>query len=156
MSVSISDTFRTWNLTDLKVECTLEIFHHVELLWNGIVTVFLNTCDNEVDFWLGQELLLGLRGLRGELREVNNEVPANQANDNSDYSLQNEDPAPPGESGTEVWDDLWVLLGGACIASCQSETHAQDFLLLTEMLSKVWGRLHTMACEEGEEVSENA
>jgi hypothetical protein len=120
---------------DLEIERAFEVFGQVEFLRDDIMAIFLDTCDNEVDFWLGQELLLGFGGLRGELREVDDEVPTDQADDNGNHSLEYEYPPPPSYSCAKVWDDLRVLLGGACILLCQFDTHVDEHLLLTEVLS---------------------
>jgi len=54
--------------------------------WNYL----LNACDNEVDLWLRQELLLRFGWFGSELREVDDEVPSDQTNRHSDDALQDE------------------------------------------------------------------
>jgi hypothetical protein len=53
----------------LEIECILKVGTEFEGLWNGIISVVLNTSDNESGFTLIEES----PRLRGMLREVDNE-----------------------------------------------------------------------------------
>lgn len=101
------------------------------------MAVLLNTGDNEVNLSLVQELLAHAR-LVSKLGEVDDEVPSNQADDDSDDTLKDEDPPPASETGAKGDRSSGLGLGGTVVD--------------TEPGSS----LYTVTLKQGEQVAENA
>lgn len=101
------------------------------------MAIFLDTGDNEVDLSLVEELLAHAR-LVGQLREVNDEVPTDEANDDGNDTLEDEDPAPARQAGTEGNRSSRLSLGRAV------------------MDTEPGSSLDTVTLEKREEVTEDA
>lgn len=101
------------------------------------MAIFLDTGDNEVDLSLVEELLAHAR-LVGQLGEVNDEVPADEANDDGNDTLEDEDPAPARQAGTEGHRSSRLSLGRAV------------------MDTEPGSSLDTVTLEKREEVTEDA
>ena len=99
---------------DLEVQCMLHVFSDGESFWNSVVSILLDPCNNEGNFLFVQELLAEAL-LCGVLREVDDEVPADKSNHDSEKALEDEDPSPSSETGAEAYRDGRVLLSGAVV-----------------------------------------
>lgn len=98
----------------LQIQSIRKVLPHVEFFRQGIVAILFNAGDNEVDFLLVEELLAHTR-LVGKLREVDNEIPSNETDNDGDNTLEDEDPAPARETGTERHRSGWCSLGGTAV-----------------------------------------
>jgi hypothetical protein len=121
---------------NLEVKAVLQVLLDVELLGERIVAILLDTGDNKVDLSLVEELLAHTR-LVGELREVNDEVPADETDDDGDDTLEDKNPAPASQPGAKGDRGRRLSLGG------------------TMVNTKPWGSLNTVTLKKGEEVAEN-
>ena len=73
-----------------EVESSLQVWSPAELFWNGVVSVFLDSCNNEGCLVIVQEVQVEESfGSLCFLRKVNNENVAENSDDAGEGALQN-------------------------------------------------------------------
>ena len=99
---------------DLKIERVGEVLLEVKFFREGIVAILLDAGNDEVDLGFVEELLAHA-GLVGELGEVDDEIPSNQANGDCNDTLEDENPAPARETRAEGDGGCGLSLGGTVV-----------------------------------------
>jgi len=79
---------------DLQVNGVGHVLFEVELFWDGIMSIFLNSGYDKGGFLLVKEVGTKKALLGSKFWEVDDEIPSDEANDNCDDTLENENPSP--------------------------------------------------------------
>ena len=74
---------------DFQIHSVFQVFTNVECLWDGIMTVFFDSGNDERSLFLGEELELETTFPRRLFWEVCNEKETHEANDTGENSLHN-------------------------------------------------------------------